>query len=202
MTHSRLSRVVQEILPIFHYMYYRRRFQEEAHSVNPPGAAASYEKLAEDELKTRLKDEHQRGAAIDEKTFKLTLSLTFALTIMGTVSSALLGGFDGPLRSIARLLVALVVFYALAAGFVALGAMRTLPSYGLGAEPDLRDKPGARRESLATSLARNEKIGLARGARNETAHMLLRNSFLCLFALLVVYFAVQPAFRSATPFCE
>jgi hypothetical protein len=202
MAHSRLSRVVEEILPIFHYIYYSRHFRKEATSANTPGAAASYEKLPEDQLKTLLKDEHERGAVIDEKTFKLTLSLTFALTIMGTVSSALLGGFDGPLRSIGRLLVALVVFYALAAGFVALGAMRTQPSYGLGAYPDFWDKPGARREFLASSLARNEKIGLARGARNETAHMLLRNSFVCLFALLVVYFAGQPALKSTPPFCE
>lgn len=161
MPHSLLSRVIEEVVPFFHYMHYRRRFLKEASAADETGAAASYEKLSEGELKSLLKDERARGASVDEKTFKLTLSLTFALTIMGTVSATLLNGSDVLLlRSVAGTLLALVVFYALGAGFVALGAMRTLPSHGLGAYPDLKDKPGARREFLATSLARNEKIGL------------------------------------------
>lgn len=194
MSHSLLSRFIQELLPFFHYVHYRRRFLKEASAADKPGVAASYEKLAENELESLLKDERARAASMDEKTFKLTLSLTFALTIMGTVSATLLSGSDGLLlRSVVGSLLALVVFYALGAGFVALGAMRTLPSHGLGAYPDLKEKPGARREFLAASLARNEKIGLARHARNETAYIALRNSFLCLFALLALYVAVQSA---------
>lgn len=181
-------------MPFFHYVHYRRRFLKEASAADETGAAASYEKLTEDELRLLLKDERARGASMDEKTFKLTLSLTFGLTIMGTVSATFLNGSDGLLlRSVVGSLLALVVFYALGAGFVALGAMRTLPFHGLSAYPDLKDKPGARREFLAVSLARNEKIGLARHARNETAYMALRNSFLCLFALLALYFLVQAA---------
>lgn len=183
--------MLEEVLPFFHYRHVNRRFSTiAADAEQAPVAAAEYEKLSEDVLDLQLKEERQRAAAIDEKTFKLTLSVTFALTIIGTVSASLLGGLQSrPLQFLIGCLLGLVVFYALAAGFVALGAMRTLPSYGLGAYPEFKDKPGARREFLASSLARNEKLSIVRHARNETAYTALRNSFLCLFVALGLYSA-------------
>jgi hypothetical protein len=200
MSRSCMGRIIEEIIPFFHYVRFKHRFLRAGTGVDTPQAAASYEMLSEEELGTLLKEERQRAASMDEKTFKLTLALTFALTIMGTVSTVMLGSVESiPLRVAMDSLLALVVFYALAAGFVALGAMRTLPSYGLGAYPEFKNKPGARRQFLASSLARNEQIGLARHARNETAYTSLRNSFLCLFASLALFAILQalPVAKSA-----
>jgi len=119
---------------------------------------------------------------MDEKTFKMTLSLSFGLTVVGTLSPLLLERIHiQNLRTVCGAAIAFSVFYALTGGFVALGAMRTLPTYGFGT---LLVPKSKRKRDFAQALARNELIGIVRHLRNETAYMALRNGFLFLSVAL------------------
>lgn len=182
------GRALEEAFPFLPYIAYACRTVRKANGEAAPEQATSFEQLSEAELGARLQEERQRGAAMDEKTFKMTLSLTFALTILGTLSPLLLERIQAShLRTICGTMIALTIFYALAGGFLALGAMRTLTSYGYGTITLPRNKPGARRRLFADALARNELIGLVRHMRNEAAYQSLRNGFVCLAAALAVF---------------
>jgi hypothetical protein len=157
----------------------------------------NYQGLTEEELLDQLKDERARMAAVDEKTFKMTLALTLGLTVLGTVSPFLLDRISSvSLRAFCGGLFALSVFYSLAGGFVALGAMRTFPVFGLRRGGIPKERSGARREQLANDLTRNELLAVTKHLRNEAAYMALRNAFGSLFVALttfVIWLVVQAA---------
>lgn len=186
-TLRKLSRGTEEIFPFFHYFLQRRRKLKEAQGVGiaiDDGHATE----TEEELHQALNEERARGSAMDEKTFKMTLSLSFGLTVVGTLSPFLLDRIaSAPLRNACGIMIILVVLYAFAGGFVALGAMRTSATYvpTLGRIP--KEQTGARRRELLETLHRNQAISIVRHLRNETAYLALRNSFICFSIALTIF---------------
>lgn len=182
------KRLVEECFPYVTYIVRKRRKLREAALDADPAATENYVPLSIDELRAMLQDERQRAAATDEKTFKLTLSLSLALTIFGALSPLFLDRISTPqTKAICAIAIIVTVFYSLAGGFVALGAMRTLPSYGFGPTGLPEDAVEERRKLLASSLARNQLVNVARHLRNETAYQSLRNSFVSLFVAIGVF---------------
>ena len=129
-----------------------------------------------------------------KKTFKLTLSLSIGLTVVGSTAVPLIRALSGPgMQLIVGACIGLGLFYVLAAGFVALGALRTIPSYGYGTRflLELSELPQQdnRQTYLAAELARQETMNFIRHLRNETAYQALRNGLYFLFAAIMVSFA-------------
>ena len=85
-------------------------------------------------------------------------------------------------------IIGLGLFYVLAAGFVALGALRTLPSYGYGTQFMLQQQ-GNTQTILADALARQETMNIIRHLGNETAYQALRNGLLLLFVGILIFAA-------------
>lgn len=183
---ARVDRLVEEVLPVFHYLVRSRKKLKQAEDGDSV-KTAEYESQSEEVLIEILSGERSRGAALDEKTFKMTLSLTFGIGIVGTLSPFLLRQIESPFtRWLCAFAVGLSVLYALMGGFVALGSMRTRPVYGLRLKVP-KSRPGARRHDIADSIVRNEFVSLARHQRNETAYICLRNGFICLLVALLFF---------------
>ena len=187
---STLSIVTEEVFPFPCYVRNKARAFSRATSerILEEQEYARYPTLSADSLLERLREERQRASAMDEKTFKLTLSLSVGLTILGSTSAILVKQVS--LSEARFTLVALIIlglFYVLSSGFIALGALRTLCSYGYGTQPLLLDAD-QRQRHLAECLARAEAINLVRHLRNETAYQSLRNG-LTLLSLSAVVFA-------------
>jgi hypothetical protein len=86
---SFLSRILEEVFPIPHYLARRRKLLRQATAELILSEATSfngYTTLSEEILSARLQEERQRASSMDEKTFKMTLSLSIGLTILGTAS--------------------------------------------------------------------------------------------------------------------
>jgi len=127
---------------------------------------------------------------MDEKTFKLTLSLSVGLTVLGSTAIPLVKAV--PSEAVQTTLTAIIglgLFYVLAAGFVALGALRTFPSYGRGTQFLLQQK-GNVQNVLADALARQETMNIIRHLRNETAYQALRNGLSLLFVGTLIFAAM------------
>lgn len=88
-------------------------------------------------------------------------------------------------------------FYVLSAGFVALGALRTLPSYGYGTRFLLQQEDNAP-STVADALARQELMNNIRHLRNETAYQALRNGLILLFVAILL-FAATLAYQTLYP---
>ena len=95
------------------------------------------------------------------------------------------------IQTISTILIFPGLLYVLLAGFVALGALRTLPSYGYGTQFLLPQKDD--QKVLAEALARQETMNIIRHLRNETAYQALRNGFwLLLFVGILIFAAEMP----------
>ncbi|MGB4782849.1 hypothetical protein, partial [Candidatus Methylomirabilis sp.] len=120
-----------------------------------------YHVLSDEELMQRLSEERDRAKAMDEKTFKMTLALTVALTVLGSTATSMVQGVPFErMRPLVALLAWLAILYSLAGGFVALGALRTLPSFGYGTEFLTRAKRD--RAIVAESLVAQELMNIVR----------------------------------------
>lgn len=181
-TRKWIVRCAEELCPFpFCYANIRKSLLLcDAHDLLGREPYEDYPSLPTESLAKRLKEEHLRATSLDEKTSKLTLSLSIALTALGlavaffrtSVSSEIM---QGMLLS----LIGRSVFYALGAGCVALGAFRTMRTYGYGTQFLLvqQSDPQA---VLALNLARQEIMNTVRHIRNETAFQALRNGLLLL----------------------
>ena len=69
---------------------------------------------------------------------------------------------------------------------MALGALRTFPTYGYGTQFLLQQRENTE-TVLADALARQETMNNIRHLRNETAYAALRNGLLFLFAGIIVF---------------
>ena len=188
-----IQRVFEEILPFVPFLTrasQQRRRSESGDILECP-QFAGYGSLPEDQLEGRLGEERKRAQLLDEKTFKLTLSLSIGLTVVGSTAVPLIRVLSGPgMQLIVGACIGLGLFYVLAAGFVALGALRTMRSYGYGTRFLLElPKQDNRQIYLAAELARQETMNLIRHLRNETAYQALRNGLYFLFAAIMVSFA-------------
>jgi hypothetical protein len=92
--------------------------------------------------------------------------------------------------------VGVSIFYVLLGGLVALGTLRTLPSYGYGTQIFLLP-PDTKQRILAESLARQETINIVRQIRNEVSFQLLRNGFV-FFMISIFIYIVSVALGNAT----
>ncbi len=168
-----LSRTTEELLPFIYYLARARRHRlrcEKADILKDP-AFANYGSLSSDQLNGRLKEERARASATDDKTFRLTLSLSVGLTVLGSSAALVIGAATLPSVKIAlAIIIGLALFYVMSAGFVAIGALRTLPSYGYGTQFLLQQQKGST-DVLAEALARQEIMNTIRHLRNETAFM-------------------------------
>ena len=183
-----LLRILEEVIPIATFVPRKRRKLKAAQADEEPANAARYCEIDVEELSALLDDDRGRAATVDEKSFKLSLSLSVALTVLGTLSPILFDRITSRwLLIVCGVFILASVFNALVGGFIALGAMDTLPSYGRGPLGIPKGASGARRRLLASSLARNELVGIARQLRNSATYQHLRNGLICLSAALCAY---------------
>lgn len=201
----RIPRFLEEIFPFVSYLVYsrRQRRRSESREILSEREFKNYIDLSKDKLEERLEEEHQRASTIDEKTSKLTLSFSIALTFVGaamvflknTVSPVVL---QTDLPDLVNFLIFLGLFYSIVAGLVALGALRTEQLYGYGT-PLLLEQDTHRRKKLTESLARQEVINLVRHLRNEAAFQCLRNGLL-LFIVVIMMFTGTFVYRFLSAF--
>lgn len=145
-----------------------------------------YKTLSSEELETRLKEEHERGKNIDEKTIKFSVTISIAVTILGSAGSVILKSLSEPnLVFYASTFVAASVIYTISGGLLALSALKTLPTYGFGTLFLLKKKES--NEVVVSSLVSQEKVNIVRQLRNESAYQCLRNGFLLLLPALLIY---------------
>lgn len=186
------KRLLEEVLPFVAFLRNYKKAIKQASDAGSGRRSPSYEELSEESLRERLHEEHERARATDEKTLKFTLALSLALTVVGS-ASAFLVQVEGPrpLRIPLVVLAALCVCYALTGGLLALGALKTAPTYGYGTEYAIESM--GRKDVVANALAGQEKVNTARHLRNEAAYQCLRNAVI-LLALVIVLAFVQTAY--------
>ena len=192
-----LSRIAEELFPFPHYLVHKRwqRRRYESDGILDDPAFSGYGSLSAAQLTDRLKEERQRASAMDDKTFKFTLSLSVGLTILGSTAAFLVKAVSSAaIQTTLAIIIGLGLFYVLAAGFVALGALRTYPSYGFGTQ-FLLQQQGNAQNAMADALARQETINNIRHLRNEAAYQALRNGLFLLFAAILI-FAATLAYQS------
>ena len=130
-----ISRIIEELFPFGHYFvrYRRLRKQRDCQDVLRKETFSEYETLCSQLLTQRLEEEHRRASVINEKTFKLTFSLSMGLTALGLMAAFLTTIVTSvTLQIILVVMIGISLFYILAAGFVAVGALRTVRTYGYG----------------------------------------------------------------------
>ena len=198
-----LSTILEEVCPFVCYVVRCRRLRRRAEAVDilDNRGFAKYGRLSPEEIAERLGEEHTRARAMDEKTFKLTLSFSVGLTIVGLVTSSLIDSVSGvKSQVILASFFGLGTLFVLVAAFLALGALRTLPAYGYGTGFLLAlQQTENRHKVLADALARQETMNTIRHLRNEAAYQTLRNGLvlvvcgllLFLFTLVGKYIATE-----------
>ena len=178
------ARCVEELAPFFQYYRATRKLLEKCSQkdILLREEFSPYTRLDDATLAERLEDERDRAVALDEKTFKFTMSFTVTFAVFALAVSLVIRGDYSEYVIVAA---APGVFYLFGAGFLALGAMKTLPSYGYGTHFKLLVKERGV-EALAEALARQETMNLVRQVRNETSFMAARNGFILIGVGLVV----------------
>ncbi|MYG65100.1 MAG: hypothetical protein F4206_00005 [Gammaproteobacteria bacterium] len=175
----KFSRIFEEIFPFFQYIINSNILRKKSgrKDILSFPEFQEYVNLSEEQLTIRLKEERERAAFIDDKTFKLTLSLSIGLSILGLTAAFLAKAF---FADVVILIFGIGIFYILVAGFLALGALRTIPSFGYGTDFMLKSQDNPL-SVLADSLARQETMNLIRHLRNEAAFQTLRNGLFMIF---------------------
>ena len=184
-----LKNLPEEIFPFPFYLARKRKKLREAAAQNvlDRDTFAGYDGLSADQLTRRLEEERNRATAMDEKTFKMTLSLSIGMTVLGSIAAFLVKEIPYPTAQVAlTVMIGISLIYILSAGFIAVGALKTLPSYGYGTRPLLLDDE-KRQKALASDLAKQEIMNIIRHLRNETAYQALRNGLLLLFMSVAIF---------------
>ena len=189
-----LTVLLEEVFPFVFYVSRSTKLRRRASTAGnlTHSDIAKYQGLSSDDLRRRLDEEHARARVMDEKTFKLTLSFSVGLSILGLTTSSLVGTVSSiVLQTILMSVLGLGTLYILAAASLALGALRTLPTYGYGTGFLLKVRAASDGEKavLVDALVRQEAMNAVRHLRNEAAYQALRNGLLMTlsgFCLLVV----------------
>ena len=184
-----VNRIGEEILPFF-FFYFRKRKQIKLVSTENFGCGSGsyevYHQLSENELESRISQEHERAKSMDDKTFKMTLAISFGLTVLGSTANLLLKEIPvTEYRIIVAVFASLSIFYSMAAGFTAIGALKTLPTFGYGTDFAINGKKN--KSVLVHALAAQEKMNIIRHLRNESSYQSLRNSMILLFLALTIF---------------
>lgn len=193
-----LVRLFEEIFPFLQYSFNKSRLQEQCDLENilSEKKFMKYAELPENLLRERLNEEHERASRIDEKTFKLTLSLSVGLSILGSFVAFFA---KSVWANETIIILGIGIFYLLVAGFIALGALKTLPFYGYGTNFALQIQTNTK-TVLADALARQETMNLIRHLRNEAAYQTLRNGLSMIFIGIILLFAIL--IIETTEICE
>ncbi|MDE0301908.1 MAG: hypothetical protein OXJ38_01685 [Gammaproteobacteria bacterium] len=182
-----ISRIIEELFPFGHYLANSHCVKKrlcDSSEILCRKEFVEYRTLSVQQLKKRLKEEHKRASDMDAKTFKLTLSFSVGLTILGSIAAFFIKMISfSTIQTILTVLIGLGVFYVLAAGLLAVGALRTRPSYGYGTRPLLWKK----KKKFAEALAHEETMNITRHIRNEAAYQSLRNGLWLLFLGLLIF---------------
>lgn len=146
-----------------------------------------YRSLTEGCLRERIVEEHERATKIDDKTSRFTLSLSIALSVL-TAASGITSSFltDTEESHLVRLIVTISVLYMLLAGVTALGALKTLPTFGYGTHHQIKVKAEGV-AYLSRALYCQEKMNIVRQLRNEAAYQSLRNGFVTLIIAILIF---------------
>lgn len=188
-------RITEEVFPFIYYLL-RVNKKKKIYNLDEkkfgeifPG----YGNLPEDILIERIKDERQRASNLDEKTYKLTLSLSFGLSVVSFAATALPKSISLIYAQISIYIVIwLGLFYFMIAGFVALGSLKTSQSFGYGTDFSLKLENNNERKQiiLAEALAKQETANIIRHLRNETAYQTLRNGLVLLFLAIISFVGI------------
>ncbi len=182
-----IYQLFEEIFPIFPFLKSKNSIQRNIKDVEILSKRSDlYKQLNTDSLDKRIKEEHERGVKIDDKTSKFTLGLSVSLTVLAAVSGSIAKYLpDGSYTTFIAIVCGIAALYMLLAGIIALGALKTLPTYGYGTEHviNLKEKGIS---YLAEALFAQEQINIIRQLRNEAAYQSLRNGFILLFFALLV----------------
>lgn len=186
-----IYRIFEEIFPIFPFLKSKNNILKK---IGDDGDTASkserYIELGSDSLNIRIKEEHERAIKIDEKTFKFTLGLSISLTVLAAASGSFVKFLPNTSYSVyISIICGFSSLYMLMAGITALGAIKTLATYGYGTDHLLNQKTIGD-SYLAEALYAQERMNIIRQLRNESAYQSLRNGFLMLFIALSLSVAV------------
>ncbi|MFV7666709.1 hypothetical protein [Shewanella algae] len=180
-----IYRVFEEVFPIFTFLKNKNSILNKVSNGNEIASKSErYEELGSDNLNIRIKEEHERAIKIDEKTFKFTLGLSISLTVLAAASGSFVKFLPNSSFAIyISIICGISSLYMLAAGITALGAIKTLATYGYGTDHLLNQKKIGD-SYLAEALYAQERMNIIRQLRNESAYQCLRNGFLMLFLAL------------------
>jgi len=149
-------RWIEEILPFLQFLGVKSKLEarSNADEILTRPEYSEYSSLEASALLQRIEEEHRRGALIDDKTFKLTLSLSIGLAVLGSASALILKALASQeMKILVGSLLTVGVAYVLTAGFLALTSLRTLPSYGFGTTFLLQRKADDESEMFVCALA-------------------------------------------------
>ena len=201
-----LTRLFEEVFPFVAYFKNKNRLLKrlEQNDILSDQNYQEYETLPQDLLEQRLKDEHKRAVSIDDKTFKLTLTLSIGFSVFGSIAAYL--GTEILTDSEARpsclfiyeilvnCLFAVGLLYIFIAGWLAVGVVRTHETNGYGT--DFMVKVNNQGKTVvAEALARQETRNQTRVLRNEAAYQCLRNGTICIFVGVILNFVMKLIFN-------
>lgn len=180
-----IYRIFEEVFPVFPFLKNKNSILNKVSNGNEIASQSErYEELGSDSLNIRIKEEHERAIKIDEKTFKFTLGLSISLTVLAAASGSFVKFLpNSPFAIYISIICGISSLYMLAAGITALGAIKTLATYGYGTDHLLNQKKIGD-SYLAEALYSQERMNIIRQLRNESAYQSLRNGFLMLFLAL------------------
>jgi hypothetical protein len=185
---SRINLIMEEVFPFLAYRNNKTKLMSKLENTKIDSTLLSYDRyysLPHDKLSERITEERQRAVAMDDKTFKLTLSLTIALTLLGTTMQVLAKDIANDVIKLTfQAEVLISILYILIGGLIALGALKTLPSYGYGTDFSIHSKS---KRHLIEALVSQEIMNNVRHLRNEASYQCLRNGVVLLFVAIFVY---------------
>lgn len=188
-----MKRILEELFPFAFFYFRTKQIMEDSENPNIGdinGDYGLYHQLDAELLSKRIKEEHERGQTIDDKTVKFTISISIALTILGFIAGFISKTIEGgSFKLLISSTSGFSVLYTIIGGILALGALKTLPTYGYGTEFIIKSKNNVNVKIAA--LAAQEKINNVRHLRNEAAYQCLRNGFIILIVFVILFTVLQ-----------
>ncbi len=182
-----ILRILEEAFPFLFFIKNKTGIFKKLNDTNNVTLKAKeYSSLSVDNLVERIQEEHERAVKIDDKTSKFTLGLSVSLTVLAAASGSFVKFIPkNDYASIVSITCGIASIYMLLAGITALGALKTLPTYGYGTHHLINtNKDGV--SYLSEALYAQERMNIIRQLRNESAYQSLRNGFfMLLFALSI-----------------
>ena len=195
-----LYRLLEEIFPFIFFIINKANTLKKVSNISEiEQKSEQYAGLSRAELNNRLEEEHERARKIDDKTSKFTLGLSISLTVLAAASASFVKFvFAGNYAPLIKLLCGVASIYMLLAGITALGALKTLPTYGYGTHHLLNlNQNGV--NYLRQALYSQELINLIRQLRNESAYQLLRNGCFTLLIALSLSVVILTVKQQSNP---